>query len=75
MSATMTATSKFQELIDSIEELPLDEQELLVEIISHHIILRRRSELIAEVKEAREAYKRGEFKEGTVEDLMKDLRE
>ncbi len=75
MGATMMATSKFQELIDSIEELPLDEQELLVEIISHHIILRRRSELVAEVKEAREAYKRGEYKEGTVADLMKDLEE
>jgi|WetSurMetagenome_2_1015567.scaffolds.fasta_scaffold924430_1 hypothetical protein len=75
MGATMTATSKFQELIDSIEELSLDEQELLVEIISNHLILKGRSELIAEVAEAREAYKKGEFKQGTVADLMKDMEE
>jgi len=75
MSETITATSKFQELIDTIEELSLDEQELLVEIISHHLLMQRRSELIAEVEEAREAYKKGEFKQGTVADLMKDLEE
>jgi len=75
MSEEIATTSKFQELIDSIEELSLDEQELLVEIISHHLIMRGRSELIAEVAEAREAYKKGEFKQGTVADLMKDLEE
>ena len=75
MSEVIVANSKFQEIIDSIEELSLDEQELLVEIISNHLVLRRRSELIAEVAEAREAYKKGEFKQGTVADLMKDLEE
>lgn len=75
MVEAITETSKFQKLIDSIEELSLDEQELLIEIVRHHLDMKRRSELIAEVSEARRAYKKGEFKQGTVTDLMKDMEE
>ncbi len=63
----------FQDLIDAIESLPLDDQSMLVEIINKRIIERRREELVAEVKEACEAFSRGEVKRGTVKDLMKDL--
>jgi hypothetical protein len=64
----------FQDLIDAIESLPLDDQSMLVEIINKRIIERRRTELAAEVKEAREAFSRGEVKRGTVKDLMNDCR-
>ncbi len=64
----------FQDLIDAIESLSLDDQSTLVEIIDKAIIERRRAELVAEVKEAREAFSRGEVKRGTVKDLMKDYR-
>jgi hypothetical protein len=46
---------------------------MLVEIINKRIIEKRRAELVAEVKEAREAFNRGEVRRGTVKDLMKDL--
>jgi hypothetical protein len=64
----------FQDLIDAVESLPIDEQSLLVELINKRIIEKRRSELVADVKEAREAFRRGEVKRGTVEDLIKDCR-
>lgn len=64
----------FQDLIDVIESLPLDDQFVLVEIINKRIIERRREGLVAEVKEAREAFRSGEVKRGTVKDLMKDLK-
>lgn len=63
----------FQDLIDAVESLPLDDQSMLVELINKRIIEKRRAELVAEVGEAREAFRKGEVKRGTVEDLMKDL--
>ncbi len=63
----------FQDLIDAVESLPLDDQSMLVEIINKRIIEKRRAELAAEVKEAQEAFARGEVRRGTVKDLIKDL--
>lgn len=65
----------FQDLIDAVESLPLDDQSMLVELINKRIIEKRRAELVAEVGEAREAFRKGEVKRGTVEDLMKDLKD
>ncbi|MFC1713701.1 hypothetical protein ACFL6S_08535 [Candidatus Poribacteria bacterium] len=74
MSETI-ASSRFQELIEIIEALPVDDQESLIEIIRQRLIQRRRAELAAEVVEARNAYQRGEVRRGTVADLMEDLAE
>ena len=63
----------FQDLIDAVESMPLDDQSMLVELINKRIIEKRRAELVAEVQGARCAFKRGEVKRGTFEDLMKDL--
>ena len=54
--------SHFQELIETIEALPLDDQELLIEIIHKRLIEQRRAELAAEVAEARDAYRRGDVR-------------
>jgi hypothetical protein len=63
----------FQDLIEAVESLPLDDQSMLVELINKRIIEKRRAELVAEVRESREAFLRGEVKCGTVKDLIKDL--
>jgi hypothetical protein len=63
----------FQDLIEAVESMPLDDQSMLVELINKRIIEKRRAELVAEVQEARGAFKRDEAKRGTFEDLMKDL--
>jgi hypothetical protein len=65
----------FQDLIDAVESLPLDDQSMLVELINKRITEKRRAELVAEVQDARRAFKNGEVKRGTVEDLMKDLKD
>jgi hypothetical protein len=65
----------FQDLIDAVESLPLDDQPMLVELINKRITETRRAELVAEVQDARRAFKNGEVKRGTVEDLMKDLKD
>jgi hypothetical protein len=72
MSGAVQSLS-FQDLIDAVESLPLDDQSMLVELINKRIIEKRRAELVGKVREAREAFRKGEVKRGTVADLMKDL--
>lgn len=72
----MNTTAKslgFQDLIDAVESLPLEDRSLLVEIVNKRIIEKRRAELVAEVMASRDAFRQGNVKRGTVEDLMKDL--
>lgn len=68
-------SSRFQEVIETVEALPPDDQELLIEIIRQRLIQQRRAELASEVTEVRRAYQRGEVRRGTVADLMKELTE
>lgn len=66
-------SSRFQEAIETVEALPPDDQAMLVGIIRQRLIQHRRSELAAEIAEAREAYGRGEVRRGTVADIKKEL--
>jgi hypothetical protein len=66
-------SSDFQRVIEDVETLPVDDQMLLIEIIRQRLIQHRRSELVAEVAEARQAYRAGDVRRGTVEDLLKEL--
>ena len=63
----------FQELIESVEALPLDDQQILMDIINRRIIEQRRDELVADMEESLEAYRKGEVRIGTVDDLLRDL--
>ena len=67
------ASSRFQDLIETIEALPLDDRELLIEIVRKRLIQERRAKLAAEIAEARDNYQRGAVHRGTVADLMEDL--
>jgi len=68
-----TATPYFQEVIETVEKLPHDDQWLLVEIIRQRLIQQRREKMVAEVAEAHQAYNSGDVRRGTVADLWKEL--
>ena len=70
---TQIKSSDFQRVIESVETLAIDDQFLLVEIIRQRLNQYRRSQLIAEVAEARQAYQAGNVQRGTVDDLLKEL--
>lgn len=70
---TPASHSEFQRVIEQVETLPLDDQLMLIEIIRQRYIGQRRSELAAEIAEARQAYNTGEVHRGTVEDFPKDI--
>jgi len=66
---------RFQEVIETVEALPSDDQALLIEIIRQRLIEHRRAQLVIEVGEARGAYKRDEVHRGTTADLMEEVAE
>ncbi len=71
MSTQQTVT--FQEAIDVIESLPEYQQESLIDILQRRLIEHRRELLAENIREAREEFARGEVKEGTVDDLRKQM--
>jgi hypothetical protein len=74
MQTTVTS-SVFQNAIEGVERLPVDDQLLLIEIIRQRMIQHRRGELITQVAEARAAYRTGDVRRGSVDDLMQELEE
>ncbi|MBM4460280.1 MAG: hypothetical protein FJ011_21360 [Chloroflexi bacterium] len=68
-------SSVFQKAIEGVERLPVDDQLLLVDIVKRRLIQHRRTELKTVIAEAREAYRTGNVRRGTPEDLLKELEE
>ncbi|MEG4862013.1 MULTISPECIES: hypothetical protein [unclassified Microcoleus] len=63
----------FQEIIESIERLTIEDQERLFELIRKRRIENRRAEILANAQEVMQAFKNGTAKRGTVDDLIADL--
>jgi hypothetical protein len=68
-------TITFQKALEIIESLPAEQRESLIEVVRRRLIEERRDRLAQSIQEAREEYKRGETKRGTVDDLMHELGE
>ena len=60
---------RFQEIMERIEALPLDEQRRLVEIVRERLIQYQRAELVAQVAEARLAYQPDQARRETAPNL------
>lgn len=63
----------FAKLLDSADELPLDEQEELVETLARRVAEQRRAEMIAAVKDARTEFARGRCKPAGPEAILKKI--
>jgi len=72
-SVTPRAFTPFQRAIDVIEELPLEDQETLIDLIRHRIIERRRAEIACHAVETLQAIREGQAQVGTFDDLRRDL--
>jgi ribosomal 50S subunit-associated protein YjgA (DUF615 family) len=59
----------FQEIIDSIEVLPTEDQEQLFELIHKRRIETRRAKIAANAQEVFQAVKMGTAKQGSFEEL------
>ncbi len=63
----------FQKALDIIESLPECQQESLIDIVQHRLIERRRDLIAKNIRKAKEEYRLGEVKKGSIDDLMRDL--
>ncbi len=69
----MKTTATFAEVLEAADELPLADQESLVEILHRRIIERRREELVREALEARQEYEEGGCRPVAADELMAEI--
>jgi hypothetical protein len=58
-SVNLDAMKTFGQILESADELPVDDQESLVGVLQRRVAEKRRNELIEAVKESRLEFKRG----------------
>ena len=63
----------FQKALEIIESFPEEQRESLIEVVKHRLVEERRDRLARSIQEAREEFSRGEFKRGTVDELLREL--
>ena len=71
----MNHNTSIQQVIEDIENLPLEDQDLLLELIYKRRIEKRRKEIAANAKQTFKAVEQGLAKQGNLNDLMADLLE
>jgi hypothetical protein len=68
-----TESSHFQQVIETVESLPPDEQLLLIDIIRQRLIEQRRADIANAAESTLKAVREGRARFGTLEDLKRDL--
>ena len=71
----MQSMSHFEEVLEVVETLPLDDQEILVELVRQRVADKRRAEIARSIAETRAEYQAGQIQRGSVADLMAELDE
>lgn len=71
----MQAMSYFEEVLEVVETLPLDDQEILVELVRQRVADKRRAEIAHNIAETHAEYEVGQTQRGSVADLMSELDE
>ncbi len=66
-------TSKFNEALELIDSLSLDEQEELIEIEKKRIMEKKRKILSNDIQEAKEDIKKGNYITGDYKEVMKSI--
>ena len=68
-----TITSPYQNALEYIDLLALDDQEALIEEVHYRLIDRRRSEIARNAEETLSRYREGRAETGTVDDLRQAM--
>jgi hypothetical protein len=62
-------------VIDSAMQLPLEQQEMLLEILQNRQIEARRGEIARDARESLAAFRGGKLKGQTADEIIEDLRQ
>lgn len=71
----MDSQAYINEFLESIAKLPLDDQQMISDIIQKRVIEARRKELSDSVKESREEYLANKTGRGSVEEFLTDIKD
>ncbi len=69
----MLKTSTFQQVIETVEQLSLEEQEILLNTLQKRFHQQRRVLISQEIQETRQELAEGKVKFGSVEQFLKEL--
>jgi len=67
--------SVLNEVLQVIDNMPLQQQSLIIKILENRYREKRRDEILKNYKQTLQEYKRGLTKRGSVADLIKDSEE
>ena len=65
--------SSFQQVLDTVESLSLEEQTILLDILSNRLKQRQRQQLVQEIKEVKQEYQERKVKFGSVDQFLSEL--
>ena len=69
----MHNSGSFADLLDEVDRLPIEDQDILRDILSRRIVEHRRDQIASEIKEARAEYEAGGCRSVSLDDLMKEI--
>jgi predicted ATPase len=71
----VSAISQFETILESVEQLPEEDQEVLVDLVQQRLAERRRRAIARNIVEAREEYKSDQVRRGSVDDLLAEMKD
>ncbi len=69
----MPQNAKFDNVLDAIEELPIDEQMELLEVIRRRLAEQGRQRVVNKVRDARAQFNSGGAKRASVDDILREI--
>ena len=69
----MGSPNMLNEILGKVDEMPLEDQDLLVELIRNRYKEKRREDILTNAQQTLEEYKKGLASKGTVSDLFREL--
>lgn len=64
----------FEQILDSVMELPSDQRSMIVDILQNRSVMDRRREIAANAESSMELYRTGKLKSQSAEELISELR-
>lgn len=69
----MGSQNVLDEILDKIDGMPLEDQEVLLQLVRNRYKEKRREEILANARQTLEEHKKGLTSKGTISDLLRDL--
>ena len=69
----MTNTSSFAEVLQAIDQLPIEDQETLIEIVRRRLADQGRKRVVSDTEAALREFEQGQCRATTVDDLMDEI--